>query len=327
MKNWTGAGLLAIAVICCLAQPLAAADYPMLLVVDRDAKTLFFVNAETYKIVSTLRTGVGAQEVVVSPDWKTAFVSNFNDHTNTIMVIDVESREKIKDIKPTPYYKPHGMVVTPDNKTLYATCEANRAVVEMDIKSGKVLRSFETDQKLSHMLALSPDQKMIYTANAAEGTVTFIDLASGTRLGSTRSGSGCEGIAVTNDGSEVWATNRRSDTIVIIDTKTRKIIEEVECRGYPMRVMFTPDGARAVVACAARNYLNVFDTKTRESIDVVRTRQVPVGIDITPDGKTAFSANNGEPSVSIIDLDSMKEVHYFAIGKYPFSVRYVPAKK
>ena len=140
MKNWTGAGLLAIAVICCLAQPLAAADYPMLLVVDRNENTLYFVNAETYKIVTTMRTGTGAQEVVVSPDWKTAFVSNFNDHNNTIMVIDVESMEKIKDIKPTPYYKPHGMVVTPDNKTLFVTCEANRAVVANENKSWTLLR-------------------------------------------------------------------------------------------------------------------------------------------------------------------------------------------
>jgi YVTN family beta-propeller protein len=325
LKHWIGTVLLAACVVCYLALPVAAADHPLLLVVDREENILFFVNAETYETVATLRTGVQAQEVVLSPDGKTAFVSNFNDHRNTIMLVDVVEMTKIKDINPTPYYKPHGMAVTRDGKKLFVTCEASRAVVEMDIDSGQLLRAFDTAEKLTHMLALSPDEKTIYTTNSASGTVTIIDVGMGRRVGSLRSGGGCEGLAISPDGSEVWAANRRTDTITIIDTETNTAKDTIQCRGYPYRIKFTPDGERALVSCPSLNFVHVFDAKSRESIDVVRTNQAPVGIDITPDGKTAFSANVGKPSITVIDLEKLAEVTSFPIGTYPFAVKYVPA--
>jgi YVTN family beta-propeller protein len=325
LKHWILSAILLAVAVLFIAQPTAAADHPLLLVVDRQANELFFVHAETFKVLESIRTGTMPQTVAVSPDGKTAFVANHNDHRNTIMVVDIEERLKIKDIKPTPAWKPHDMAITRDGKRLFVTCEASRAVAEMDIASGKFLRQFDTNEKLSHMLALSPDEKTIYTANAANGTVVIIDVEEGKRKGSLRSGNGCEGIAISPDGLEVWATNRRSETIAIIDTQSRKVLERIECRGYPIRVEFTPDGKRALVSCAELNYINVFDAETHESIDVVRTNPVPVGIAISPDGKRAFTANNGEPSVTVIDLDELRPIESFRLGKYPMGIAYVPA--
>lgn len=315
--------VLAITAVSVCIQPSAAFEEPVLLVTDRQDNKLYFVHAETYEILGTVAAGFQPQEIAVTPDKKKAFVANYNDHRNTIMVIDLENLTKVGELVPTPYWKPHSMAVTSDGTKLYVTTEVTKSVAELDIKTGEVLRGFKTNERNSHMLALSPDEKTIYTANNAEGTVVYIDVESGLRKGAILSGPGCEGIAISPDGLEVWAANRRGDTVVIIDTQTKKVTKKVACTGYPLRIMFTPEGDRALVSCAGANVINIFDAKTHESIGFVRTNEVPVGIAMTPDAKRVYVACNGEPSVSVIDIDKQEMLDSFPIGVYPFGIAYV----
>jgi len=318
--------LLVITFMFILASDLGAYEQPLLLIADRNENMLYFVNAETFALVGRIKTGQQPQIIVVSPDGKTAYVSNHNDHKNTIMLVDLVDLVKIRDITPEPYYKPHDMAITADGKKMFVTCEASRVVVEMSLLTDKVTRAFKTREKLTHMLALSPDEQTIYTANAVNGNVSIIDVATGELKTTIPSGPGCEAIAISPDGSEVWAGNRRGDTITIIDTQTRNVKEKIDCRGYPLRIKFTPDGKRALVTCPAANRVAVFDSKSHEEIATVTTKPVPVGIDITPDGKRAFTANNGEPSITVIDLVTMEPLESFPIGEYPFAVTYVEAR-
>jgi YVTN family beta-propeller protein len=326
LKHTISILLLVITFVFILTPELGAYEQPLLLIADRDENMLYFVNAETLDLVGRIKTGHQPQTIVVSPDGKTAYVANHNDPENTIMLVDLVDLVKIRDIKPEPFNKPHDMAITADGKRMFVTCEANRVVVEMNLATDKVTRAFKTKEKLSHMLALSPDEKTIYTANTVNGSVCIIDVATGELKTTLVSGPGCEAIAISPDGSEVWAGNRRGDTITIIDTQTRKVKEKIDCRGYPLRIKFTPDGKRALVTCPAANRVAVFDSKSHEEITTVATKPVPVGIDITPDGKRAFTANNGEPSITVIDLVTMEPLESFPIGKYPFAVTYVEAK-
>jgi YVTN family beta-propeller protein len=80
-----------------------------------------------------------------------------------------------------------------------------------------------------------------------------------------------------------------------------------------------------MVVCASYNVVNVFDAESHESIEIIATKQVPVGITITPDGKRAFTANNGEPSVTVIDVKKLEPIESFPIGTFPFGIAYVEA--
>jgi len=314
--------LVSVALILVNAAPLAAGE-PMLLVVDRDLDGVHFVDPKSYEIVGLVRTGEGPQEIALSPDGKTAYVSNFGDYRSTISVVNIARMEKVRDISAESNYRPHGLAVTKNGRKLYATCEASRSVAEFELPTGKLLRSFFTNEKVTHMLALSPDEKTVWTANGATGNVTYIDLIEGRRKGAIMSGSGCESVSVLPNGKEVWVVNRRVGTILVINATTRRPVDTLECRGYPMRIRFTPDGKRALVSCAELNRVDIFDTATRKIAGRIETDRVPVGIDVTPDGKRAFVACNGQASVTILDLVKLEPADSFAVGKYPFSLAYV----
>jgi YVTN family beta-propeller protein len=103
------------------------------------------------------------------------------------------------------------------------TTEGSKTLLVVDIVAGKVTSAIETDQSGSHMVALAPTHDRAFVANIGSGSVSVIDLKTRQRVANIPSGAGTEGIAVSRDQREVWATNRGGDTVSIIDIASPKI--------------------------------------------------------------------------------------------------------
>jgi YVTN family beta-propeller protein len=89
------------------------------------------------------------------------------------------------------------------------------------------------------------------------GSLTVLSLADGKRedVAVDRAPSG---IAMRPDGGEVAVANGHSDTVTLIDTKTRKT-KTVAAGGQPIGVLYSTDGGRLYVACAGENSVAVIE--------------------------------------------------------------------
>ncbi|MGN6387385.1 MAG: YncE family protein, partial [Verrucomicrobiota bacterium] len=152
--------------IATFSATLFAAEKPSLLLIgNKSEDTVSFIDLATFKEVGKATTGRGPHEVVVTPDGKKAFVSNYEGAGDSISVIDVPARKEKIRIPLGENRAPHGLELNRDGSKLYATCERSETVVEIDVASEKVTRAFKTGQQGTHMLVLSRDNKKIYTAN------------------------------------------------------------------------------------------------------------------------------------------------------------------
>ena len=94
--------LLAVAAV-----PSFSADLPnpTLIVLVKGASELAIVDPTSLKILARVATGEAPHEVALSPDGKTAYVSNYGARTpgNSISVIDLATQKEIKrvDLRPT----------------------------------------------------------------------------------------------------------------------------------------------------------------------------------------------------------------------------------
>src|SRR5687768_17256007 len=73
--------------------------------------TLSFVDADTLKEVAKTSTGRGPHEVVVTPDGKKAYVSNYEGPGDSISVIDVGARKGLQRIELGEHRAPHGLAI------------------------------------------------------------------------------------------------------------------------------------------------------------------------------------------------------------------------
>lgn len=315
-----------------------AARRETLIVLNKSDDSASLIDARTGETRVVLGTGSGPHEVAVSPDGRLAVVANYGNDSggNTLTLLDLEDGKVAGEIVLEGYSRPHGLAFLGETGRLFVTSEAQRALLEVDLVEGRVVRAIGTEADGSHMLTIAPDGKRAYVANIGSGSVSVIDLVEGKLAVKIQTGAQCEGIDITPDGKEVWAANRGANTVSVIDTETLQVVGELESSAFPIRVLITPDGKRALVSCALASEICVYDVATRklertvpmafEPVEGSAERlfgkafaesPTPVGILIRGDGRVAYVANTNSNLVAILDLDTFEVVGTIATGNEP----------
>lgn len=262
---------------------------PILLVANKHSNTLCFINPKTLEVLETIQTGPNPHEIIVTPDQRFAYLTNYAPPGNTISLIDLVRRKHIKQIQTGDYNRIHGSAMAPDGKYAYFTAGQTGYVVEVDTRTNEVTRGIPTHGKISHMVYVSPDGKRLYTANIVSENVSVIDRLSGELITQIKCGNGVEGMAFTPDGRYLWAANQTGGTITIIDVSTNTAVETFDCPGMPVRIRFTPDGKLALIpGWIKEGVLTVIDVATRKELKRIRVGDFAIGIELSADGKRAF---------------------------------------
>jgi YVTN family beta-propeller protein len=304
-----------------------------LAVVCKSDFNLALVDPATQKVLAKLPTGLGPHEVAVSPDGRTAYVSNFGRYSvypagdtlhdkagNTITVIDLVDRKVKATFDLDTHTGPHGMVVSHDGKLLWTTSETPQAVLEIDAVTGKILHVWNTNQVRSHMIVVTPNETKFYVTNTVSGSVSVVGRSTG-EVKILATGPGTEGIAISPDGKEVWAASRIDAKISVISTVTDSIVTAFPSGGKgPKRMAFTPDGAQVWVTNPSSDQTTVFDARSRELLASLTMAKAPSGVYFSSDGGRAYITNANANELTFIDVPSRKILAAVPIGTDPDGV-------
>jgi DNA-binding beta-propeller fold protein YncE len=186
-----------------------------LLVGNKGDNTISFIDLETGREIARRPvSGNAPHEIAITPSGEYAAVVNYGDASVDIFHTGYKTR--LAPINLGENRNPHGIVAL-RNGDFIATTEGGNSIVRLsreiispaevtlsppDIKW--IVSSIPTGQDGTHMVAVSPDERFAYTANMQSGTVSRIDLKT-EQVISAPAGKEVEGVAVTKDGSEVWA--------------------------------------------------------------------------------------------------------------------------
>jgi YVTN family beta-propeller protein len=315
----------------CAFAPRVLAD--TVVVLCKSDFQVVLVDPATQNVLAKLPTGRGPHEVAISPDGRTAYVSNFGRYSvypagdtehdkagNTITVVDLVDRKVKATFDLGPHTGPHGMIVSHDGKLVWATTETPQAVLELDSATGKILHAWNTTQVRSHMIVAMPNEMKFYVTNTISGSVSVIDKSTG-EVKVISTGPGTEGIAISPDGKEVWAASRTDAKISIISTATDAIVASFPSGGKsPKRMEFTPDGAQVWVTNSGSGQTTVFDAHSRELIESLTTSKDPSGVSISPDGRHAYVTNSNANVLTFVDVPARKILSIVQIGTDPDGV-------
>lgn len=305
--------------------PSAPRTEGRLLVCNKADHSLSIFDPATRTEIAVLRTGDGPHEVAVSPDGRTAVVSDYGAQKpgSTLTVVDLVRNEVIRTIelvrtetaadgtvatKALP--RPHGIRFV-DATTLVFTSESSRRLARLDLPSGKVTRTWTTPQATMHMVALSPDGRSAHATSIKEGDLaTFaLDGDDGKAAWVVPTGAGAEGLAVHPRTGEVWVGNRAANTVTVVDPKMGKAGEPFATADFPFRIVFTPDGSHALVSCAEGGEVQVYDAATKQLVksiaigaDGSELSAMPMGLCTDPEGARCYVACGRGEFVAVLDL-------------------------
>jgi DNA-binding beta-propeller fold protein YncE len=142
------------------------------IVVEEGLNKVVEVDTRNPTCRAEIPVGLKPHEIALSPDGRTAYVSNFGlleanykvgVPGKTISVIDVAQGSEIRrfTLPDGPLAAPHGVKLRPNTTELFTNAEIGDTVLVFDTGSGKILRTFSVPSGV-HNFIFSPDGNTLY---------------------------------------------------------------------------------------------------------------------------------------------------------------------
>ncbi|UCH35555.1 MAG: beta-propeller fold lactonase family protein [Armatimonadota bacterium] len=226
--------------------------------------------------------------LALSQDGATLYVCL--NRNNTLGVVDAASGELMAEIPVG--VAPYGVVAAGD--AAYVTNWGGRHPVEGDA----------TAASSGTPIVVDPS-----TGIAASGMVSVVDLAQQTEVAQIEVGLHPCGLALNREASRLFVANANSDTVSVVDTASRKVVETIDVApaevlpfgSAPNAVALSPDGRTLYVANGGNNAIAVVrlgavaggpDAEETSRVEgFIPTGWYPGSVRLSADGKTVFVAN------------------------------------
>jgi len=154
------------------------------------ANVMTVVDTATNEVAWTLPKNPAPSPMAISknPDGSTKTIFAQNGRDNGFEVIDFATRQTTSTVKlpditgqvQVPYGPPaasHGIMVTPDQKTLLVNSRMNSALYAYSLPDLKFVAVATLGGKGAGWLTITPDGKTAYVANEHTNTVSVVDIA------------------------------------------------------------------------------------------------------------------------------------------------------
>jgi YVTN family beta-propeller protein len=134
-----------------------------------------------------------------------------------------------------------GIVAFPSSNKVGVVTGLGNNLLVVNVETGIIKKNIPTQQIVSHLLVLDPKKPLAYVTNINSGSVSVIDLKQNKVIKNIPCGLKTEGIDITPDGSEIWVTNNKENTISVINTTTYQITNTLTTGKESLRLKFSID--------------------------------------------------------------------------------------
>jgi YVTN family beta-propeller protein len=190
-----------------------------------------------------------------------------------------------------------------------------------------------------HEIAVSADGRYAYVtdngtmrieqAGPGGNSLSVIDLAARKRVAVISLGEfrRPHGIDLDHNSGLLAVSTELPDRLVIIDTRTRRILRTFETRGKTAHmVKWGPDSRWAFVSNSSSASVAAVDTHTGV-VKLIPTGERPEGSALSPDGSRLYVVNREAARISIIDTAKRELVGEIHTGKGPVRIAVTPDGK
>ena len=294
---------------------------------NRDSFISKFISEDYYSPFNLVVSNNGKWLYVVAQD------------SNQILVVDVEKNEMVNKINVGLH--PHSIIINNKGNLAYVSNQWSDTITIIDLVSEKVVETIKTGSGPSG-LALSKDENYIFTVNAFSSDLSVINLSTKQEHKRLITGNNPTGTALSPNGEKLYITSRRANAseygkqltsdLTLVNAINQKVIkyEPVKSAYLMENIAFTPSGDLAVTTLIRpKNNITSLQVEggwmMTHGIGIVEQKENgkvvqllldeknkyypdPFDIVIAPNGKTAFVSSSGVNTISVISLDSVRNI-------------------
>ena len=289
------------------------------------------IDPETNKVVGVI-TGIEVNHgAAVAPDGSRIYVSD--EAESTLDVVDAKTLKVTNRIPLSGH--PNNIAVGRDGRRVYVgIIQAPGGVDVIDTATLKNVKTLQTKGTI-HNAYVTPDGKYVVAGSIAGKTVNVFDAATEQPAWTLEMDLGVRPMTFSSngDGSTKWLFVQLSgfNGFAVVDFAARKEINRIKNPDLPPGKSIVPAGSdpshgmavtadnKTLVVCSRiNNFLYAYSLPELKLLGGAELGGKGAGwVTLTPDGKTAYVANPVTNDVSVVDVQSLKEVARIPVGFVP----------
>jgi YVTN family beta-propeller protein len=265
--------------------------------------TLWKLDATRDSLIGRVQVELFPTTISLTPDGQFAFVANSDFHgdhprTNVLSVVYTPTMNKITDIPVCDM--PHGVKVNHAGTKVYVSCMHSDEILEVDVGTFGIARRSRTGegQALAStgpahgaqecsptFVSVSPDDRRLYVACNSGNSLQVWDAATLTKVAEIPVGKGAYNVEPSLDGKLVVVTNKKDQSISLIDAvKLKEIGRIATSKKIVHGVAFSPDRRLAFISSesigADPGAVDVIDLAARKRVATTIIPGQPTGITV-----------------------------------------------
>jgi YVTN family beta-propeller protein len=242
-----------------------------------------------------------------------AYVGNFKD--NTVSVIDTDTNAAVATIPVAA--GPHGMIVTPDGRTVYVSGDGSSSVSVIDAASDRVVATIDVG-RTPHGLAMSPDGSTLLVAVYGDDRVAFVDTASRAVVGTVPVRKP-HTIAIRPDGKLAYAASQEPGAfgLAIVDLARRAALATLPLDKPPRDLEFAYDGRALYFTVAGVNSVQVLDPASDKVVASIETGVSPHVAALFRGAPAGTAVVQGPGELLLFDPATNRPLRTIAVGRQP----------
>jgi YVTN family beta-propeller protein len=306
------------------------------------------INAKLVMIVAALLvvTGVVASAPRPPADIKvadpTSVVMIVNRDSNDIAFMDIKTKKIVGRTFLGNNVNPHMVMMSPDGRyVVTGGTRANKAYI-IDARTLELVKVIPTDIAPEH-LSFSPDGRWYYQGNPEGDSISVIDMLSLTKIKTIPGLVEPLNVTFLPDGSKAYVGNYGAHWVGVIDVRRHELLKKIQVADVPGVAKLDPDkylgeikginiaapsndGRFLYAADTDLGVVGVIDPREDKVVKVIRVGKQPWRIYMNHDGKYAVTLNNGDETISIIDLKANKVAATLEAGPNMTGVNFAAGK-
>jgi YVTN family beta-propeller protein len=289
---------------------------------------------------AALAVGLQAQGVKISDP--TSVVMIVNRDSNDIAFMDIKSKKLVGSVFLGNNVNPHMVMMSPDGRyVVTGGTRANKAYI-IDTKTLQLVKVIPTDIAPEH-LAFSPDSRWYYQGNPDGDSISVIDMQSLSKIKTIPGFAEPLNVTFLPDGSKAYIGNYGAHWVGVVDVRRHELTKKIQIADVPGVAKLDPDkylgeihginiaapsidGKYLYAADGTLGIVGVIDTREDKVIKHIRVGKDPWRIYMNHDGKYAITPNNGDETISIIDLKTNSVAATLEAGPDMTGVNYAAGK-
>jgi YVTN family beta-propeller protein len=233
-------------------------------------------------------------------------------------------------------------MMSPDGRyVVTGGTRANKAYV-IDTRTLQLVKVIPVDIAPEH-LSFSPDSRWYYQGNPEGDSISVIDMVSLTKIKTISGLVEPLNVTFTPDGTKAYVGNYGAHWIGVIDVRRHELAKKIQIAAVPgiarldpdkylgdikgiNIAMFSNDARTLYAADGDLGVVAVIDPREDKVLKTIRVGKDPWRIYMSHDGKYAITPNNGDETISIIDLQKNQVAATLEAGPNMVGVNYAAGK-